>query len=132
MISFKEEMLCELLDCGTCDLDMLESCNYSFDDILDKVDTFTTREEMRFNDILLGAIYVYMENINNVIVERQNEIEQLKELDIYNDIEYYLNYLDTSMYIYDEDKRAIYKEFLSDIIEQENEKIGFCRLDLED
>jgi len=111
---------------------MLESCNYNFEDILNKVDTFTTREEMRFNDILLGAIYVYMENINNVIVEKQNEIEQLKELDIYNDIEYYLNYLDTSMYIYDEDKRAIYKEFLSDIVEQENEKIGFCRLDLED
>ena len=132
MISFKEEMLCELLDCGTCDLDMLESCNYNFDDILDKVDTFTTREEMRFNDILLGAIYIYMENINNVIVEKQSEIEQLKELDIYNDLEYFLNYLDTNMYICDENKKAIYKEFLSDIIEQENERIGFCRLDLED
>ena len=161
-MSFKEEMLCELLNCGTCDLDMLESCNYNFEDILDKVDTFTTREEMKFDDILLGAIYIYQDNIQNkveeMIKETENNIkymneelevcgygkrelleleyekqklEDLESICVDSDIEYFVNYLDTNMYL-NEEMKPIYKEYLSDIINEENEKIGFCQLDLED
>lgn len=161
MITFKEEILMNLLDCGSADLSLLEDINYDFVDIRDEVESFTTIQDMKFNDILVGAIYIFMNNINEIIEnkvkEKEEEIkyledrldyvaygkrdlmeieiakedlEKLNELYVYDDIEYYCNYLDNSIYIVDEDKKAIYKEFLSKEIDEENEKLGFCCLDL--
>lgn len=161
MITFKEEMLMNLLDCGSADLSLLEDINYDFVDVRDEVESFTTIQDMKFNDILVGAIYIFMNNINEIIEnkvkEKEEEIkyledrldyvaygkrdlmeieiakedlEKLNELYVYDDIEYYCNYLDNSIYIVDEDKKAIYKEFLSKEIDEENEKLGFCCLDL--
>lgn len=161
MMTFKEEILMNLLDCGSADLSLLEDINYDFVDIRDEVESFTTIQDMKFNDILVGAIYIFMNNINEIIEnkvkEKEEEIkyledrldyvaygkrdlmeieiakedlEKLNELYVYDDIEYYCNYLDNSIYIVDEDKKAIYKEFLSKEIDEENEKLGFCCLDL--
>lgn len=159
----KDDILMTLFGGGTLDYEMLDKCNYDFEDILDMIKGFTTIDEMDFDDILIGAIDVYKNNIQNAIDNKIKELEDdIKYLehrldyvgygksDLYeiegkkqdleklntiyanDDIEYFTNYLDTHIFINDEETRKIYKEFLSKEIDEENEKIGFVELDLED
>lgn len=161
-MSFKEEILCNLFGGGVADYDMLEKCNYDFQDILDDVSMFVSRDEMDFNDILLGAIDIFRQNIENAIINRiekiddnikylENKIdccaydkrdnveladlweekEKLENLDVYNDIEYSTNYLDTHIFITNDETKDIYKKYLSEEINEENENIGFVELDLD-
>ena len=130
-MSYKDEILQTLFGGGILDYEMLDKCDYSFEDILQKIEMFTSREEMEFNDILIGAIDIYRENIQNIIDKKIEEgIEELKELNAYDDIESFANYLDTHIFMSNEETRKIYKEFLEKEIEEEDEKIGFCWLDL--
>lgn len=162
MITFKEEILCTLLECETADLDMLEDIEYDFEDILDYIETFKTRDEIRFNDILLGAIDLFRRNIEYAIEKKLEEkradwkyyesfiddgsystndililentikeVEELENLSVCDDIEYYTNYLDNGVFIQDKETRKIYKKYLSEIIEEENDNLGFTRLDLD-
>ena len=161
-ISFKEEILMSLFGGGILDYEMLEKCNYNFEDILDYIKNFTTIDEMEFNDILLGAIDLYRSNLEKVIEDKKIEMadnlkylehkldycgygkKELMEIEIakedlnkieslypFDDIEYNTNYLDTQIWVEDDDIREIYKEFLSKEIDEENEKIGFVELDLD-
>ena len=54
----RDDILMTLFGGGSADYDMLDKCNYDFEDILRHIDSFTTREDMDFNDILIGAIDV--------------------------------------------------------------------------
>lgn len=58
------------------------------------------------------------------------EKEELEELNPRDDIEYFINYLDTQIYISDDEIKQKYSKYLSDFIQEENEMIGFCELDL--
>lgn len=158
----KEDILMTLFGGGIADYDMLEKCNYDFEDILKYIEDFTDRNEMVFNDILLGAINLYQSNIQAKIDKRieeiednikyldnkisccsydkydeielndnQNDLEKLQKLDAFEDIEYFTNYLDTHIFINDEEIRAIYKELLADEVDAENDEIGFVWLDLD-
>ena len=149
----KEEILMELLECGSLDLGMLDECEYNFYDILEECDSFT--EKLKFCDILYGAICLYQKNISNKIDERISELDDLmeelddqgladteefaeyeeeqkalKELDPYEDITNFINYIDTSIGIPDENKKEIYSKYLSDIINEEDEQIGFVSLQI--
>lgn len=59
------------------------------------------------------------------------DLEKLEQLYPFDDIEYNTNYLDTQIWVLDDEIRAIYKEFLADEVEKENEKIGFVELNLD-
>lgn len=86
-MSFKDKLVQELLGGGILDWEMLDKCNYSCDDILDKIKMFTTIDEMDFNCILLGAIDLYRDNIDKSIREKIKETEsELKELEDYSDM----------------------------------------------
>lgn len=161
-MTFKDEILQTLFGGGTADYEMLEKCNYAFEDILDYIKSFTSVDEMEFNDILLGAIDLYRSNIEEKIEEKkksleenikylenkmsccasdkydemelldnQKDLEKLEELSPFDDIEYNTNYLDTQIWVLDDDTRAIYKELLADEISKENDEIGFVELDLD-
>ena len=158
----RDDILITLFGGGIADYDMLDKCNYEFEDILRHIDSFTTREDMDFNDILIGAIDEYRSNLEKVIEDKKIEMadnlkylehkldycgygkRELMEIEItkedlnkieslypFDDIEYNTNYLDTQIWVADDDKKAIYKEFLSKEIDKENEKIGFVELDLD-
>lgn len=162
-MSFKDDILQTLFGGGIADYEMLEKCEYDFEDILGHIDSFCSREEMDFNAILLGAIDLYRSNlekaIENKIAEYESElkylddyeetcggdrktyyeildykdrIEKLNELYPFDDIEYNTNYLDTQIWFADDETKAIYREFLSKEIDEENEKIGFVELDYRD
>lgn len=161
-LSFKEDILMTLFGGGIADYEMLEKCEYDFEDILGYVKGFTTVEEMGFNDILIGAIDLYKNNLNNAVEDKKKEMEEnlkylenrldyvaygkrdLMEIEIaradlekieklypFDDIEYNTNYLDTQIWVINDEIKAIYKEFLSKEIDEENEKIGFVELDLD-
>ena len=161
----KDEILQTIFGGGTLDWEMLEKCEYDFEDIYKNMKMFcSSYEDFDFNSILLGAIDLYKYHIQDKIDEKITETESdLKELERYSDennnnidqkyideisnlrkqlaelqtfcvdddISYYANYLDNSIYIVDDEIRALYKKYLKEEIKAENELIGFANLDLE-
>lgn len=161
-MSFKEEILITLFGGGTADYDMLEKCNYDFEDILYEIKGFADIEDMNFDSILKGAIYLYQRNIQSKIEKKiadleenikylenkmscctydkydemelednQNDLDALGNLNASDDIECFTNYIDTHIFITDEETRAVYKRLLADEVDAENDEIGFVALDLD-
>lgn len=161
----KDEILQTIFGGGTLDWEMLEKCEYDFEDIYKNMKMFcSSYEDFDFNSILLGAIDLYKYHIQDKIDEKITETESdLKELENYeemyngniayeyinkiidlrkqledlqklyatDDIEYFTNYLDTSIFILNDEIRALYKKYLKEEIKAENELIGFVNLDLD-
>lgn len=161
----KDEILQTIFGGGTLDWEMLEKCEYDFEDIYKNMKMFcSSYEDFDFNSILLGAIDLYKYHIQDKIDEKITETESdLKELERYidenngnvdieyfddkkrleqkledlqklyatDDIEYFTNYLDTSIFIVNDEIRALYKKYLKEEIKAENELIGFVNLDLD-
>ena len=152
------DILCSLFGGGYADWEMLEKCEYDFEDIR----TFTDVSNMSFNSILTGIFCVYIGHIQDIIknkIEEKkekllyfqtkenccgfdktdemeskyliNDIRKLEDLSPTDDIEFYTNYLDNGIYILDKETRNVYKELLSKEIEKENDKLGFTSLDLD-
>ena len=164
MITYKDEILMTLFGGGTLDWEMLEKCEYDFEEVLDYIKGFTTIDEMEFNDILVGMFDMFRSNIQDIVDEKikeveselkgledysdeyngnidreytnrildlREELEKLQNLYAWEDIEYYTNYLDNGIYITDDETRSVYREYLKEEIENENEKLGIAWLDLE-
>ena len=161
----KDEILQTIFGGGTLDWEMLEKCEYDFEDIYKNMKMFcSSYEDFDFNSILLGAIDLYKYHIQDKLDEKITETESdLKELERYidenngnvdieyvddkkrleqkledlqklyatDDIEYFTNYLDTSIFILNDEIRALYKKYLKEEIKAENELIGFVNLDLD-
>ena len=161
----KDDILQTIFGGGTLDWEMLEKCEYDFEDIYKNMKMFcSSYEDFDFNSILLGAIDLYKYHIQDKIDEKITETESdLKELENYeemyngniayeyinkiidlrkqledlqklyatDDIEYFTNYLDTSIFILNDEIRALYKKYLKEEIKAENELIGFVNLDLD-
>ena len=161
----KDDILMTIFGGGTLDWEMLDKCEYDFEDIYEDMKMFcSSYENFDFNSILLGAIDLYQYHIQDKLDEKITETESdLKELERYidenngnvdieyvddkkrleqkledlqklyanDDIEYFTNYLDTSIFIVNDEVRALYKKYLEEEVEKENELIGFCYLDLD-
>ena len=161
----KDDILMTIFGGGTLDWEMLDKCEYDFEDIYEDMKMFcSSYEDFDFNSILLGAIDLYKYHIQDKIDEKITETESdLKELENYeemyngniayeyinkiidlrkqledlqklyatDDIEYFKIYLDTSIFILNDEIRALYKKYLKEEIKAENELIGFVNLDLD-
>lgn len=161
----KDDILMTMFGGGTLDWEMLDKCEYDFEDIYEDMKMFcSSYEDFDFNSILLGAIDLYKYHIQDKIDEKITETESdLKKLERYidenngnvdieyvddkkrleqkledlqklyatDDIEYFTNYLDTSIFILNDEIRALYKKYLKEEIKAENELIGFVNLDLD-
>ena len=143
----KDDILMTIFGGGTLDWEMLDKCEYDFEDIYEDMKMFcSSYEDFDFNGILLGAIDLYVghiqdkidENNGNVDIEYvddkkrlEQQLEDLQSLYASDDIEYFTNYLDTSIFIVNDEVRALYKKYLEEEVEKENELIGFCYLDLD-
>lgn len=156
-------MLCDILKCGYLDIEMLDKCEYDYDDIKYHFEDIKV-EDLNINIILESCILNYITNIQNKIDEKITEtesdlkgledyedmyngnidyeyviqikelrkkLEDLQSLDSTSDIDYYTNCLDTKIYIVDDEVKEIYNKYLKEEVEKENEKIGFCYLDLD-
>lgn len=156
-------MLCDILKCGYLDIEMLDKCEYDYDDIKYHFEDIKV-EDLNINIILESCILNYINNIQdkidekitetesdlkgledysdmyngdiayeyiNQIKELRKKLEELQSLDSTSDIDYYTNCLDTNIYIIDDEVKEIYNKYLKEEVEKENEKIGFCYLDLD-
>lgn len=156
-------MLCDILKCGYLDIEMLDKCEYDYDDIKYHFEDIKV-EDLNINIVLESCILNYITNIQNKIDEKITEtesdlkgledyedmyngnidyeyviqikelrkkLEELQSLDSTSDIDYYTNCLDTKIYIVDDEIKEIYNKYLKEEVEKENEKIGFCYLDLD-
>lgn len=128
-----KELLCELLNCGYLDIEMLSKIKYDFEDIKETLYDMDY-SMIDFESLLYGAIYLYRYNIQDVIDEKirnkENGYEELEKLNAWKDIECSVDYLDTHIYIVDDEIKEIYKKYLSDEISKENDLIGFVELGL--
>ena len=61
----------------------------------------------------------------------EQKLEDLQKMYATDNIEYFTNYLDTSIFIVNDEIRALYKKYLKEEIKAENELIGFVNLDLD-
>ena len=135
-----KSILCELLDCGYLDLNILDDADEDF--VLEAI------ENLRFEglEISLNAITSEMfwkaragiaSAVENRKIELQSfeaemsitddereKLEAIEELNPDEDIEWFCNCLDTSIYIIN-DKYDVYKEYFSDLLDELENKMGF-------
>ena len=114
---------------------IVESCMELYKQhIQDKLDEKITETESDLKEL---ERYID-ENNGNVDIEYvddkkrlEQKLEDLQKLYATDDIEYFTNYLDTSIFILNDEIRALYKKYLKEEIKAENELIGFVNLDLD-
>lgn len=71
----KDDILYTIFGGGSLDYDMLDKCKYDFEDIYNNMKMFTTLDEADFNDILIGAIDLFRNNIESAINTKRQELE---------------------------------------------------------
>ena len=135
-----KSILCELLNCGYLDLDILDDADEDY--VLEVI------ENLRFEglEISLNAITsdMFWKARADIASAIENRIEELKDyeanesiddderkelteivaLNPDEDIEWFCNCLDTSIYIVN-DKYDIYKEYFGDLLDELEGKMGF-------
>lgn len=135
-----KSILCELLDCGYLDLNILDDADedYVLDAIEDckdngisvSLNTITdcmfTRAQIDINDTLNARLDDLKNYEADGVIEdgELKELEEIKELDPEDDISWYCNCLDTGIYIIN-DKYDVYKEYFGDLMEELENKMGF-------
>lgn len=164
----KDAILQTIFGGGRLDWNMLEKCEYDFNDIWEIVKQYNIidmrKNYKHFNSIVESIMELYKQHIQDKLDEKITETESdLKELERYSDennnnidqkyideisnlrkqleelqtlcvdddISYYANYLDSGIYILNDEIRALYKKYLAQEIKKENELIGFVSLDLD-
>lgn len=137
--------LCQaILDCGSLDLNILDDVEYDFYEIVKRL----RDEEM---PVTLGSIVteIFLQGISDInkalsetieeteidlvnakidndkelINELEDKLENLKELEPDRDIEWYFNYLDTSIYFTNHSE--IYRDYLREVVEEVETNMGF-------
>lgn len=157
MLTKQQEVLTRILDCGICDLDLLEDIQYDLDDIIDELveadclslnNIFKTVFEMgamELQDVLNenNVLDKIAEKMNQTIKDLMNsgvpkdeiqdddEINELlddyellrnMEIDIPDELTYYLNYQDTHVALKNAD---IYRKYFPDEMTAIEEKMGW-------
>lgn len=135
----KNLLLCELLECGALDLQVIDGCKYDISDIIAEVKgynekiTLSTLVMAIFNlfqnevreliDFKLGEItdeVLRLDNSDSEIVTQLIEIEEkLTRLNPFDDFELWFNYLDTNMSIStNEEIYNFYIREIDDLVEK--------------
>ena len=115
-----EDLLTAILDCGYADLQMLFDSKYDMYDIIEYAkDNLDFGNNLDVNTLIQAMIELALGEIQDYIDEQDLEVE----LDIWDDTDIFLNYLDTHVYIY-EDKIDAYKRYVPEIFDMFEEKTG--------
>lgn len=135
-----KSILCELLDCGYLDLNILDDADEDYvleaiEDCKDNgipvslnaiTDAMFLEAQTRINgewDARLDELG--SDEANGYADEDElKELEAIKELNPEDDISWYCNCLDTGIYIVN-DKYDVYKEYFGDLLDELEDKMGF-------
>ena len=139
-MSFKDDLIVELLGCGYADLSVLEECKYDFSDIIEECYSvygklelnalarimfeFGIREIGDYIDHRIEEIEDSVEEEHMLPEELRRELYALRQLDPHYDIESFHNYLDTNIWV-SKNKRA-YKKYLGPALDRFENDTGYC------
>ena len=135
-----KSILCELLDCGYLDLDILDDADedYVLEAIEDckangipvSLNTITDSMFLEAQTRINGEWDARLDELGSdkangyADEDELKELEAIKELNPEDDIQWYCNCLDTGIYIVN-DKYDVYKEYFGDLLEELENKTGF-------
>lgn len=133
-MSGAESLLCEILSCGTADLEMLDDVEFNWGEVLDQIDW--PQYCLGFNDIMRGVFACGIIRIENEIncricdlerncsgEEEEEELAALKILNPNKDITAYFNCLDTHVYF--RKNGEIYRRYLEYELNNFYDNTGF-------
>lgn len=139
-MSFKDDLLVELLGCGYADLSVLEGCRYDFSEIIEEC--YYVYGKLELNALastmfdfgireIEGYINNRIEEIEDMVEEEdmlseelKAELHALRDLDVYEDIESFHNYLDTSIWV--SNHHRTYKKYLGTALDEFANNTGYC------
>ena len=135
MVDWKDALLTSILDCGYADIYLLEDCQYDMEDVIEYLEDSGLK--MNINALVYAMFQLGKGEIQQAIDDRikeleseeelseeeQDELNLLKELDPYDDIESFHNYLDTHVYF--SSNRETYEKYLESALNTFSEKTGF-------
>lgn len=134
-----QSLLCEMLSCGTLDLELLDRVGYDWDEVLERAEWPSV--EIDFNVLMRAVVDVGIINIRDAVNDRIGELEAsqkaweglsdedfeeleaLRGLDPDNDIRSYHNCLDTHVWF--EHNGSIYRRYLSSALDSFEDNVGF-------
>ena len=137
-----ECILTKILDCGSLDLAILEDIQYDLDEIIDDL---MFDGCLSFTELIRAVFRKGIDELKKVVnaeIERLREDwedaeyednkcgielkrQELETLSPDDDIEYFINYLDTHIYFNDADKREIYFSYFADELSDIENNMGF-------
>lgn len=135
-----KSILCELLDCGYLDLDILDDAdedfvleaieNRRFEGLEISLNAITSEMFWKARADIASAVENRKEELQGFEAEmsisddEREELEAIEELNPDEDIEWFCNCLDTSIYIVN-DKYDAYKKYFGDLLDELEGKMGF-------
>ena len=140
MYDFKEDLLCCLLNCGDLDINLLSDCGYELCDIVD--DCKATFGEVNINNLVRIMFDYGLRDIETAINDRiceieavagerdldedeENELEALRGLEPFDDIQSFHNFIDTHIWVDDDGKKETYKKYLQEALDEFEKMTGF-------
>lgn len=155
MNDWKDDLLIELLDCGYADLSVLEDCKYDMRDMVERckweLGNITLnglasvmfdlgREDIESKRLsLIDDLEAEKDEWDKALERGQelteedqerydaleNDIDLLKEFDVYENLESFHNYLDTSIWVSGTSDDERIKELLKDAFDEFEENTGY-------
>jgi len=135
-----KSILCELLDCGYLDLDILDDANEDF--VLEAIEDCKANGIPVSLNAITDAMFMMAQSEINAEWDARvdelgsnetngyageyeiKELEAIKELNPEEDVTWYCNCLDTGIYIVN-GKYDVYKEYFGDLLDELEDKMGF-------
>lgn len=134
-----QSLLCEMLSCGTLDLELLDHVGYDWDEVLEQLD-WPDGEGFTFNRLLMAVVDVGIIHLRQAVDYRlcelegiengrelyeyeAKEMESLRHLDPDQDIEGFYNCLDTHVWF--RQNGSIYRRYLSSALDSFEDNVGF-------
>lgn len=151
MLTTQECVFTKILDCGTADLSLLDDINYDLDDIIDSLmENNCLSLNGIFQEVFIKGAEELQEEFENQKEDIKQEIllrieederEELTEVEEYeelisdlallksgdlqptNDLEFYLNYQDTHVFMKHID---FYRKYMENTVDDIEYKMGWC------
>ena len=135
-ITNQQRVLMRLLHCGVDDLSLLDDIEYDLDDMIDEM----VEDQFLSLDNLLRLVFEeakreFADAVNQMrdeVIEEyeaefeegdsRDEIETIRKLDPIQDFDYYINYLDTHIYL---SNYGLYNRYFGTSVELIEQRTGF-------
>lgn len=139
MTTGTQRLLCEMLSCGTADLETLDCIGYGWGDILSQLDDIPI-QEVGFNGLMRAVVDYGIVQIKEAIdlriceleaipnereldTDEEHELAALSVLNPDEDIRGYYNFLDTHVWF--EHNGSVYRVYMQEAIDDFEDNTGF-------